>query len=312
MNNQPVNKDIKVYWNNPACLNKAVKERLDAKESEWKVNSRGTVLFDYYGLIEEMLMDERLERDLNEGGIGADIVVSTDMQLFHRKDMLLGNLHLFESIKDWFPIRSEFAEMSHPQGYFQPSLLVPVVIIKNDEMLKETGEILGWEDLLDPALAGKVAIASTDKPAGKSVLKGFWYLYGEEGLMKARHNFSVLSNPAAIFDAVDRGEYPLGIVPLLFATGAGKSGHVSQIWPKEGLMVIISYVAVRTGAGLEAKELLMESLYSEELQHLYSQRGFMIPVHDRVEPKQELKEQKTRFIYPDWEWVEKNDMNVLE
>ncbi|SDZ20786.1 ABC transporter substrate-binding protein [Tindallia californiensis] len=312
MENQGIERHITLYWNNPSCLKKAVEGKLDATASRWKAQKNATVDFDYYGLIEDMLMEDRLEEDLQQGRMGADVLVSTDMQLFHRKDLLLGNLPLFQPIEDWFPIRKEFAEMAHAQGYFQPGVVVPVVMIKNKEMLEETTEIRGWEDLLDPSLAGKIAISSTDKPAGKSILKGYWYLYGEEGLHTAKEHFSVVSNPAAVFDAVDRGQYPLGIVPLLFASGPGKSGQVEKIWPEEGLFVVISYVAVRADAGPEVREILLESLYSQEIQDLYSQRGLMIPVHPEVEPKQELMAYKGKLLYPSWEWVEQKDMSLLE
>jgi len=304
------NENIKIYWNNPACMNRSVMEKIEPVIEYWNENYDLNIQLVKYGLIEEQEMSDILGKDLAADEVNGDIIVSTDMQFFHSQQWLLSKKDDFASLYNQFPLNEEYTAMIHPEGIFHPAVIVPLVIIYNKENTQLDSEFL-WSDFLHASYKGKVAIPSTAKPAGKTILKNYWFKYGEDGLKKSEENFVTLSNPAAVFDSVDRGEYPYGIIPLLFASGPGKSGNIKMIIPDEGVMIIISYVAVKKNKLLFAEKFLSETLFSSVLQTIYAERGLMIPVHPEVSTSDRLFSKKVPMIYPDWAWVLANDMEKL-
>jgi len=294
---------INIYWNNPACLQKAVDKTLRKTSSDWELQGKGKLLFEQYSMFEGEGLDEKLMAEISGKGLEADIVISTDMKLFYSRDYLLGQTQIFEDTRPWVPLKEDYHQAVHPQGIFQPVLFVPLLIIKNKETAKDSLTVSSWQELLLPKIRKDVALSDYTKPAGKAILDTLSYLYGRTDVEEAKNYFMIFNSPAAVFDAVDRGKASYGIVPLLFASGSGRMGQVEKVWPREGVITVISYLAVKKSANPHLCEALLKSVLSPEMQDFYARRGCMFPVHPQIEPNSELREKQPALLFPSWEFI---------
>lgn len=294
-------------------LKKMEKEKLASWADQWRAKKEVNVSFDFFGIGEEMNIDEKITSELQNGDIKADIIVSTDVKIFRNQNLLSGKTEQFRSLTGQLPIRDELTKgnILHPGGFFHPCIVVLMTLICNKNLVKEKDRPVSWQDLLKPKWENKVIFSGADKPAGRAFLMGMWYLFGDEGLKRAVKNFQVMSYPSAVLNAVSKGEFAAGVVSLLF-TGNQGIENVVDIWPKEGALAVPSYVAVHLSAPDDAIDFLAATVYCKEMQEFYSKNALAIPVISEVDPPQIVLDNNFSFVCPEWSWIQKADMEKLD
>lgn len=225
----------------------------------------------------------------------------------------MGQLEQFQTLKAQLPLRNEFVqqEIAHPSGCFHPCAVALIIMIYNNKLVKETEKPSSWADTLKPEWQGKVVFGGAELPAGQGFLRGLWYLHGDEGLEQCVKNYQVVTSPAAVLQAVSKGEFAAGVVPLAF-TGSKGLENVTEIWPQEGALAVPSYVAIRKNAPEGAVDFVKETLFSEEIQQLYSKNAFLIPAVSEVPVPDIVVKNNFKIVYPKWSWIQQTDMAKLD
>lgn len=307
------NDNLEIYWSNVCILKKMEKEKLSDWANQWQAQKGLDVKVNFFGLGEEMYINEKIASELQKGDLAANIVVSTDVNIFQNKELLLGQLDQFQTLKEQLPLRDELAqkEIAHPCGCFQPCAVALIIMIYNNKLVKETEKPASWADTLKPEWQGKIVFGGAELPAGQGFLRGMWYLHGDKGLEQCVKNYRVVTSPAAVLQAVSKGEFAAGVVPLAF-TGRKGLENVTEIWPQEGALAVPSYVAIRKDAPKGAIDFVKETLFSEEIQELYSKNAFLIPAVPGVFPPDIVMENDFKIVYPKWSWIQQTDMAKLD
>lgn len=307
------NDNLEIYWSNVCILKKIEKDKLSSWARQWQAERGLDVNVNFFGLGEESYINERIASELQKGDLAANVVISTDINIFQNKDLLLGQLDQFQTLKGQLPLRSELAqkEIAHPSGCFQPCAVALIIMIYNNKLLKETEKPASWAATLEPAWQGKVVFGGAELPAGQGFLRGMWYLYGDKGLEQCVKNYQLVSSPAAVLQAVSKGEFVAGVVPLAFTGGRGLE-DVTEIWPQEGALSVPSYVAIHKDAPGGAVGFVKETLFSDEIQQLYSQNALLVPAVPGVSPPSIVAENDFKMVCPQWSWIEQADMGKLD
>lgn len=298
-----------IYWHNPGCLEKAAKVKLATGVKKYKEENNLDISLKYYGLVEDKMIFDQIWEEAAIGKLHADAVVSLDMQAFHREDLLPRWQDEWMNLNGVFPIKEKYRGLAHPAGIFQPALIIPVLIIRNKNIVKANEAPTTWKDLTAKKWLKSVAVFNLQLPAGKSLLKGLWYLLGKEEALRFLAACTQLQAPAVVLDAVAKGEFPLGIVPLLFSARLAHAEEVENIYPREGGLGIVSYVAVKKRC-VEAATFIKETLYSRDMQGFYGQRGLALAVHPDVSCLNEKDEPPV--LIPPWDWLKENNMQDVE
>lgn len=307
------NDKLEIYWSNVCILKKMEKDKLSNWAKQWQEEKGLDIKVDFFGLGEEMHINEKIATELQHGDLVPNIVISTDVSIFQNKDLLLGQLNQFQILKEHLPLRDELVQkgIAHPSGCFHPCAVALIIMIYNNKLVREIERPESWSATLKPAWRGKILFSGTEMPAGQGFLRGIWYLYGDKGLEQCIKNYQVASSPAAVLQAVSKGEFAAGVVPLVFTGGKGLE-NVTEIWPQEGALTVPSYVAIRKDAPRAAVDFVKETLFAEEMQQLYTQDALLVPAVPRVSPPGIVVENDFQMVCPKWSWIEQTDMGRLD
>ncbi len=205
-------------------------------------------------------------------------------------DVMFGgvNMGVYNTNKDIFQVYVAKGNASLPAGYqnstgfFTNYLLSGSNLLVNTDLEKSLGiTINGYDDLLNPALKGK--IASADPVSSSSawaqlcnilLVKGGYespqaWTY-VEALIK-QLNGKLTSGSSAVYKGVYQGEYAVGLTyedpsVALLADGAK---NVRVVYPKEGAVWLPAASAIVAGAkNLDNAKLFMDFLVSDECQKI--------------------------------------------
>lgn len=164
-----------------------------------------------------------------------------------------GTISTVEPIKDYFLPYTSVNEDSfydaykNKEGNMTRFTAVPSVLMVNTNLIGDI-KVESYEDLLNPALKGKIAFSDPAKSSSSfehlvNMLyamgngdpdKGWWYV---EKLMN-NLNYTLLSGSSAVYKGVADGEYTVG---LTFEEGSAKyvnsGAPVKTVYMKEGVIV---------------------------------------------------------------------------
>ena len=157
--------------------------------------------------------------------------------------------------------------------------MVPTAIMLNTDLLKEIGvEVNGFEDMLNPALKGKIVMPDpTATSSGWEALVNILYAMGggdtDEGwafVDKLLENLAgkVLTSSGAVHKGCAGGEYAAALIAESMAdTYINQGLPVSRVFMKEGVVVNVDGVAIIKGAkNLENAQKFVDFLISKEFQ----------------------------------------------
>jgi ABC-type lipoprotein export system ATPase subunit len=282
---------LKVYWNNICLLRK--------REEAFLAGYGEGLDITYFGLGTPRKLRERIKRDLEEtGGVRADVIVSTELDIFQDRRLLRG--------------KNLFREIDFPSGPFidrdavsadpclAVSLILPMVIAAAPGS-PECPRTL--RELCEPRYKGNIALGGRDTAAGRSVVMTLWYLYGEAAARSFMDNAVFTTIPAAARFGIVRGEYPAGILPSALC-GSG----VRAVFPADGAPAIPAFAAVSQTAGPENARRFLSILFGGPMQAFYAERAFAIPSQGRLSPLFYPDGAPPAYVYPDGAWLDRFDM----
>jgi ABC-type lipoprotein export system ATPase subunit len=282
---------LRVYWNN-ICL---LRRREDAFLTEYGENLDIT----YFGLGTPRKLRTRIKRDIEEtGGINADVIVSTELDIFQDRRLLRGK-NLFRKIDfPSGPFIDRAAVSADP--CLAVSLILPMFIASapsNPEYPRTLRE------LCEPRYRGKIVLGGRDTAAGRSVVMTLWYLYGEAAARSFLDNAVFTTIPAAARYCIVRGEYPVGILPSALC-GYG----VRAVFPADGAPAIPAFAAVSRTADPDDAHRFLNILFGWRMQAFYAERAFAIPSSGRLSPLLYPDAAPPAYCYPPGEWLDRFDM----
>ncbi|SHK02107.1 ABC transporter substrate-binding protein [Paramaledivibacter caminithermalis] len=297
---------FKVYWNN-VCLLSTREEKFinnSLKESK-KENS---IIFEYYGLGRKMGLKEKIIEDLSDGTIEADLVISTDLDIFQSKNLIPSKSNELSNIKDLLPLRTAITNSNivEPSGIFAPFIIIPLIFVVNKNLIPEEKIPYSFEQLLDPYYKNKIAFGGIHNSAGRSLIKSIWYLYGRQKAEEFVTNSIITSMPAAAFKKTMTGEAAISIVPTIFAMRSGINNIVA-IWPKEGAVAIPSYYALKKDSDSLCTEWVLHNILGKSHQELLKSAGAVIPCDPDIDLPDLAKENNCSLLYPDWSFLHNFD-----
>jgi len=297
-------KDITVYWNNICLLRRAEENFIN----EYAKN-KPEIHIEYFGLGMPKKLRNQIADDLQKHNEPqADVIVSTDLDVFQDKRLLLDKLDMFADIAGEFTIRDEVkvTGTEYPTEKIATAHVLPMLMCVNEEIAADMNYPESLKDLCKDEYRGKIVLGGSDTAAGRSIVMSIWYLYGEEYAMKFLQNAAFVSIPAVAYSTcAAKKEFPVCILPSVLA-GRG----LKTIFPKDGAPAIPTYVSVRKGAAEGAMDFLKTVLFGMEMQRFYSERGIILPSHPDIAISPGLFDSGTicRFLYPDHDFIQNFDM----
>jgi len=228
----------------------------------------------------------------------------TDMIITYGSDLAeigsKGAREVFHPCPGRFPLREELDSrgLADPEGYYHPIFLIPLIMIHNRQLLSREQAPQTWEDLLDARWHGKVLFPERHIPASRAILGLLQHLFPDR-FQAFLANIVFKGSPVDVKNAVDEGQYPLGINKVSFARFA-RHKNVAIIWPAEGAFCLPNIMAWRRGA----KEVLMdlgEYLRSVPVQDFFLRQGYL-PVIDGLPMLPEADENGCRLLWRGWNW----------
>lgn len=293
----------KVYWNN-VCL-------LTNLESSFIRQTKEAVPyfpfdFEFYGLGQSYSLTEKIKLDLKQKEIGGDIIVTTDLEVF-QDNQLFTHFRTFQQDLS-LPVRKEIMKTSipHPDGFIQPFIVIPLVIVANTRLLAEHELPLRLEDFLHPSFRKRYAFGGLHNSAGRSLLKSLWYLYGAQVAEQFTSGAVVTSMPAQAFQKVMKGEVAAALVPTIFALRQGIH-NLKAFWPLEGAVAIPSYVVAKQHVPQQDLDVFKTTILGCRHQEQLRNTGDIIPCHPDVPLSSSASENACRLLYPAWSFYKTLD-----
>ena len=216
-------------------------------------------------------------------------------------------------------------EYQNKDGYITFTVLDGSVLIVNKD-LTDGIPVTSYEDLLNPALKGKIATAD---PANSSsafaqlsnilLAKGGYesdeaWAYVEK--LIAQWDGKIQSGSSAVYKSVVDGELLVGLtyedpVAKLVKDGA-KS--IEIVYPKEGAVFLPAGTGIVKGAkNLDNAKLFVDFLLSEEVQKIFGTELTNRPVREGAEVGDHMKAFKDiPLVFEDMEYVYKNKSAIVE
>jgi iron(III) transport system substrate-binding protein len=271
-----------------------------------------------------------------ETGIKVDVVFGGTGEVLNRVKgetsnpqgdvMLGGGAESFESFRPYFEAYKVKDDAAVPAGLKAADSLwygfnsLPMVIMYNKNLVKETDLPKGWKDLTDPKWQGKLAMADANK-SGTSFVQvvTMLTLFGKDnnqgwdmvkGVVK---NAKILGSSSLPPKGVNDGEYALALTherePWKYAKAGGPVG---MIYPVEGTATIPDSAAVIKGAKHpQNARAFMDWLFSKETQALAAKLGLR-PARADVAPQEGFKPiAEVKMVQLDMPWVAAKRADIL-
>ena len=204
---------------------------------------------------------------------------------------------------------------------------VPVVIMYNEDLLKELGVEIptSWEDLLNPKLKGMIAFADPAKSGSAFTLlctmisafggpeNGGWDFIEQ---LYANLDGKIQDSSSNSYKLVADGEYAIGLtqeksVQEYLDAGAENIGYV---YPSEGTSAVPDAIAiVKDCPNPEGAKAFVEYILSAEAQQMQAEEFNRRPARDDVAAPGTLCDlSEIPLVNYDFEWAGNNKAEILE
>jgi len=195
-----------------------------------------------------------------------------------------------------------------PNGLYSMDHLSTVVFVVNEDLEKELGlNIQSYEDLLDPALKGKIATADPNSSSSAwNNLSNILSVYGDtdEGwayIEKLMPNLVILGSSSGVFKNTQAGEYVVGLTYEDGAVNLLKNGatNIRLQYPTNGTSASCFGTAlIKGGPNPENAKLFIDFICSAEGQTAlaayqegtlrYTNAGYTVPENAWLKPSSEI------------------------
>lgn len=272
----------KLYWNNICLVTKTEETYINNKLKEFPL----PIETHYFGLGRSQSL---LQHFKSTTALDCDVIVSTDTDIFHDNHYD----HFFDSFE---PLRK--------------FITIPLVILYNTSALKDINPPESFQDLFSECYKDKIVYGGPHNSAGKSLVKSLWSTYGYEQTKAFINTAKAVSMPAAAFQKVMTGEFPIAIVPTIFALRAGV-GKLKMVWPSDGAIPIHSYVAIKSTCSLDMKTFILDQLVGKDFQRFLVEKAAILAHDKTVDPLILEGVQSYHLMEPDWSFLKTLDHSKL-
>ena len=214
-----------------------------------------------------------------------------------------------------------------PNGLYSMDHLSTVVFVVNEELEAELGlKIESYEDLLDPALKGKIATADPNSSSSAwNNLSNILSVYGDtdEGwayIEKLMPNLVILGSSSGVFKNTQAGEYVVGLTYEDGAVNLLKDGatNIRLQYPTNGTSASCFGTAlIKGGPNPENAKLFIDFICSAEGQTAlaayqggtlrYTNAGYTVPENAWLTPSSEIK-----WVVRDVPYLTENKPAILD
>lgn len=275
----------------------------------------------------------------NETGIKVEVVAAGTGELLKRieaeannplGDILWGgSLSTLQPKKDLFENylsvneNEVYDEYKNTDGSITRFSAIPSVIMVNTKLIGDI-KVEGYEDLLNPALKGKIANADPSKSSSslEHVINQLYAMgkgnpdAGWSYIEKFIPNLDgkLLSGSSAVYKGVADGEYTVGLTFEEAAYNYLKSGApIEIVYPKEGTITKPDgVVIVKNAKNMENAKKFIDFVTSKTTQELVAKELNRRSVRKDVPAAEGLKEMSSIYsIKDDPKWSNDNKQNML-
>jgi len=92
-------KKKRIYWNNVCLLSRMEEENNNRYLEQWQDENAEAFEFEYFGLGRKKALHHTIGDELKEGGLLADALVCTDLDVFQDRRYLLEKLDSFKKLQ---------------------------------------------------------------------------------------------------------------------------------------------------------------------------------------------------------------------
>lgn len=216
---------------------------------------------------------------------------------------------------------------STPNGLYSMDHLSTVVFVVNEELEAQLGlNIQSYEDLLDPALKGKIATADPNSSSSAwNNLSNILSVYGDtdEGwayIEKLMPNLVVLGSSSGVFKNTQAGEYVVGLTYEDGAVNLLKDGatNIRLQYPTNGTSAsAFGCALIKNGPNPENAKLMIDFICSAEGQTAlaayqggtlrYTNAGYTVPENAWLTPSSEIT-----WVVRDVPYLTENKSAILD
>lgn len=226
----------------------------------------------------------RIATEEKNGDIGADLLLAADAPTF--EDYASRNLLLKYNSPEAEKLLDGFAD---PEQFYVGTRLIPTVIAVNTNIVKDAPK--SWQDLTDPAYAGKIAMPNPDVSGAAAYNAAVWLTekqLGEKWLKGLAANKPLIAESnGPVSQAVASGANPVGIVvDSLVRDLAAAGSPVKAVYPSEGVPFVTQPVGIfKDTKSPEAAKLLVDFLISKRGQEIAVSQNYLPVRSDVKSPK---------------------------
>jgi hypothetical protein len=278
---------VKLLWSNVCLL--SVQEQKHLADAAARLKGAGIELVaEYYGLGKEDL-SERVRRS----GFDADIMVSTDLDVYEDRALYDTFRDSLLSIRDMLPVKEAF--ISGPlfrNPLLLPILFVPLVMVVNRAAWGGAPLPRSLRELRDVPKA----FGGRNNSAGKGLEKQLRGLYGDkfsEDFLEASEIFEM---PVQAFRAAQTGSVAAALVPTIFAMRAD-GDELVRIYPEEGAATVPCFAAARNSITPETAKTALKTIFTYEFNSFYASNGHVQPCLANAEDAEIVRENGYKFLY---------------
>jgi ABC-type Fe3+ transport system substrate-binding protein len=142
------------------------------------------------------------------------------------------------------------AGLADPRGVCRIYATNPLVLVAVPSRLGPLPVPRSFDDLLNPAYAGKIGLCGPPETAGDSTLLLYIRLrHGLDALAALGRAMVCDTHPSQVFRPAPGADAPpIAVMPAFFANAAPRQGDVEIIWPSDGALVSPLFVMVKKTA----------------------------------------------------------------
>ncbi|MDY2964203.1 extracellular solute-binding protein [Streptococcus dysgalactiae] len=240
-----------------------------------------------------------------------------------------GNYTQFESHKHLFEsylspeVATVLPDYQLPSDRATPYTINGSVLIVNNELAQGLS-ITSYEDLLQPALKGKIAFADPNKSSSafsqltNILLAKGGYTHSEAWdyvkQLLINTNSMRAASSSDVYQSVAEGKMIVGLTYEDPCINLQKSGaNVSIVYPREGTVFVPSSVAiVRNAPAMEEAKLFINFMLSRDVQHAFGQSTSNRPVRQDAQTSHDMKPlEEITTLKEDYAYVTKHKKKIL-
>lgn len=253
----------------------------------------------------------RIAAEEKAGDIGADLLLAADAATFEdyaERDLLLE----YES-----PEASAIDQsLIDPEHLYVGTRIIPTVIAINTTAITDAPD--SWQDLADPAYAGKIAMPNPDVSGAAAYNAAVWLNEPSLGLdwleALAANQPLIAESNGPVSQAVAEGSSPVGIVvDSLVRDLAAAGSPIAAVYPEEGVPFVSQPVGIFAGTDEpEAAQLFVDFLIGQEGQEIAAAQSYL-PIRDDVEsPEGAPALSEIELLTPDLETIRSSQADAVE